>query len=99
MEVNNPKYQHQGIHVIASIFTVDKGVLKVLLVKRKNEPFKDCWALTGGALYNTEDLEDGLNREIYEKTGLSGNPPSGGYSFPGCDRTWCSSTVLCGRLG
>lgn len=70
MEVNNPKYQHQGIHVIASIFTVDKGVLKVLLVKRKNEPFKDCWALTGGALYNTEDLEDGLNREIYEKTGL-----------------------------
>lgn len=70
MEINNPKYQHQGIHVITSIFTVDKGVLKVLLIKRKNEPFKDCWALTGGALYNTEDLEDGLNREIYEKTGL-----------------------------
>lgn len=70
MEVNNPKYQGQGIHVIASIFTVDKGILKVLLVKRKNNPFKDTWALTGGALYNNEDLEDGLNREIYEKTGL-----------------------------
>ena len=69
MEVNNPKYQGQGIHVIASIFTVDKGILKVLLVKRKNNPFKDTWALTG-ALYNNEDLEDGLNREIYEKTGL-----------------------------
>ena len=70
MEVTNPKYEHQGIHVIASIFTVDKGVLKVLLVKRKNEPFKDSWALTGGALYNDEDLEAGLSREIYEKTGL-----------------------------
>ena len=70
MEVTNPKYQHQGIHVITSIFTVDKGILKVLLVKRKNEPYKDYWALTGGALYNDEDLEDGLNREIYEKTGL-----------------------------
>lgn len=70
MEVTNPKYQQQGIHVIASIFTVDKGVLKVLLIKRKNEPFKDTWALTGGALYNDEDLEEGLAREIYEKTGL-----------------------------
>ena len=62
MEVTNPKYQHQGIHVITSIFTVDKGILKVLLVKRKNEPYKDYWALTGGALYNDEDLDDGLNR-------------------------------------
>lgn len=70
MEVLNPKYQNQGIHVIAAIFTIDKGILKVLLVERKNEPFKGLWALTGGALYNDEDLEDGLNREIYEKTGL-----------------------------
>lgn len=70
MEVNNPRYQHQGIHVIASIFTIDKGKLKILLIKRKNNPFQGKWALTGGALYNDEDLEDGLNREIYEKTGL-----------------------------
>ena len=33
MEVNNPKYKNQGIHVIASIFTVEKGITKVLLVK------------------------------------------------------------------
>ena len=70
MEVKNPKYAHQGIHVIASIFTIDKGKLKILLVKRKNNPYQGHWALTGGALYNDEDLEDGLNREIYEKTGI-----------------------------
>lgn len=70
MEVKNPKYENQGIHVIASIFTIDKGKLKILLVKRKNNPYQGHWALTGGALYNDEDLEDGLNREIYEKTGL-----------------------------
>ena len=70
MEVNNPKYENQGIHVIASIFTIDKGKLKILLVKRKNNSYQGHWALTGGALYNDEDLEDGLNREIYEKTGL-----------------------------
>lgn len=70
MEVTNPRYEHQGIHAIVSIFTVDKGKLKVLLIKRKNNPYKDMWALTGGALYNDEDLLDGLNREIKEKTGL-----------------------------
>ncbi len=70
MEINNPKYKNQGIHTIASIFTVDKGIVKVLLIKRKNNPFKDMWALTGGALYNDEDLIDGLKREIYEKTGI-----------------------------
>lgn len=70
MEVKNPKYAHQGIHVIASIFTIEKGKLKILIVKRKNNPYQGHWALTGGALYNDEDLEDGLNREIYEKTGL-----------------------------
>ena len=70
MEINNPKYEHQGIHVIASIFTIDKGKLKILLVKRKNNPYQGLWALTGGALYNDEDLEEGVKREIYEKTGL-----------------------------
>ena len=71
MEVRNPKYKNQGIHLIASIFTVDKGIIKVLLIKRKNIPYQDMWALTGGALYNDEDLADGLRREIKEKTGIS----------------------------
>ena len=70
MEIKNPLYKNQGIHVIASIFTVEKGITKVLLIKRKNEPFKDMWALVGGALYNNEELENGLNREIEEKTGI-----------------------------
>ena len=71
MEVNNPLYRNQGIHVIASIFTVDNGEVKVLLIKRNNEPYKDEWALVGGALYNNENLEDGLKREIKEKTGIN----------------------------
>lgn len=70
MEVNNPLYKNIGIHVICSLFTVDKGEVKVLLIRRKNEPFKDKWALVGGALYNNETIEDGIKREIFEKTGL-----------------------------
>lgn len=70
MQVNNPLYKNIGIHVICSIFTVDKGEVKILLIKRKNEPFKDKWALVGGALYNNETVEEGIKREIFEKTGL-----------------------------
>lgn len=70
MEKNNPLYKEQGIHVITTIFTVEKGITKVLLIERKNEPYKGMWALTGGALYNNEDLLDGVKREIKEKTGL-----------------------------
>lgn len=70
MQINNPLYKNQGIHLISAIFTVDKGDTKVLLIKRKNDPYKDMWALPGGALYNNEDLESGLNRELKEKTGI-----------------------------
>lgn len=70
MKLNNPLYKNIGIHVICSIFTVDKGIVKVLLVKRKNEPYKNKWALVGGALYNNETILNGIKREIYEKTGI-----------------------------
>ena len=70
MELKNPLYKDIGIHVICSLFTVDKGVVKVLLIKRKKAPFNNMWALVGGALYNNETLEQGIRREIFEKTGL-----------------------------
>lgn len=70
MELKNPLYKDIGIHVMCSLFTVDKGKVKVLLIKRKKEPFKNMWALVGGALYNNETVIDGLRREIFEKTGL-----------------------------
>ena len=70
MDVRNKLYKGQGIHLISNIFTVEKGIIKVFLVKRKSDPYKDSWALIGGALYNNENLEDGMYREIEEKTGI-----------------------------
>ena len=72
MQVNNPLYKKIGIHLIASLFTVEKGIVKVLLIRRTNEPYKGKWALVGGALYNNEELEVGMKREIFEKTGMVG---------------------------
>lgn len=84
MRLNYSLYKNQGIHVIASIFTVDKGEVKVLLVKRSNEPYKGMWALVGGALYNNEFLEEGMQREIFEKSGLTNVKvyPSGIFDNP-----------------
>lgn len=71
MEKNNPLYKNQGVHVISSVFTASKGEVKVLLIKRTNEPYKGYWALPSGALYNNELLKSGAKRELKEKTGLT----------------------------
>ena len=75
MQTKNPKYKNQGIHVIVSLLTVVDGKFKVLLVKRKNKPYMDHWALIGGAVYNNETLEDALSRELYEKSGIKNVVP------------------------
>lgn len=68
MNINDPRYKNQGLHVVLALFTVDNGKFKVLLIKRKNEPYKNKWILVGGCAYNTETATEALTREIYEKT-------------------------------
>lgn len=72
MDTSNPLYRNQGIHVMASIFTVHEGEVKVLLIRRTNQPFLGFWILVGGAVYNNEDVFTAMHREMQEKTKLSG---------------------------
>lgn len=44
--------------------------MEVLLIQRKNDPFKNQWALPGGFLEKEEFLEEGAKRELEEETGL-----------------------------
>jgi 8-oxo-dGTP diphosphatase len=46
--------------------------LKVLLIKRRNAPFKDKWAIPGGFIEYDEELEDAAARELQEETNISG---------------------------
>ena len=52
------------------VFTIRKGRLEVLLVKRKNPPHKNAWAIPGGFVEEKETLEKAALRELWEETGI-----------------------------
>lgn len=52
------------------IFGFDEGELKILLIDRNEEPFKDLWALPGYLVGNDEAITHAAERILYELTGL-----------------------------
>lgn len=53
--------------------TVDAVIVKdgkIVLIKRKNDPFKGMWALPGGFVDYGERVEDATIREALEETSL-----------------------------
>jgi 8-oxo-dGTP diphosphatase len=83
-----PVSQNIKVAVDAVVFGyTSKEGLSVLLIKRDIEPFKNGWALPGGLVGNDESLEDAVQRELIEETGVSINYLEQLYSFgkPGRD--------------
>lgn len=62
--------QNISVTTDSVIFFRSDENIKVLLVKRKNDPYKGQWALPGGFLEDEEPLENGAKRELKEETGL-----------------------------
>ena len=54
------------------IFGFDEGELKILLIERNEDPFKDWFALPGNLVDNNESIEAAAERILYELTGLKG---------------------------
>jgi 8-oxo-dGTP diphosphatase len=52
------------------IFGFDEADLKILLIKRGTEPYRDLWALPGDFMYPDEDLDTSAERVLKELTGL-----------------------------
>jgi 8-oxo-dGTP diphosphatase len=62
----------QKIYIAADavVFNRNGGALQVLMIRRKNDPYKGRWAFPGGFVEDDEDLEVAARRELQEETGL-----------------------------
>ena len=77
-------YPRPAMTVDALVFS--NGRSKVLLIQRGNPPFKDQWALPGGFVGMEETLEEAVERELYEETGLNDLKLEQFHAFSAPDR-------------
>jgi 8-oxo-dGTP diphosphatase len=80
-------YPRPSVTCDAVVFAMRADDLSVLLVQRKDEPFKGMWALPGGFVNENEALDRAVIRELSEETGLSGArlEQLGAFGDPGRD--------------
>lgn len=65
-----PKAEKLLVAVDCIVFGFDKKQLKLLLFKRKIDPFKHEWSLIGSFVKGQEGVSDAAKRVLYEYTGL-----------------------------
>lgn len=66
------RYERPSVTADVVVFTILDGELKILLVKRKNWPYQEMWAIPGGFVEIDERLEEAAYRELREETGVCG---------------------------
>ena len=81
-------YPRPAVTVDLAIFALSADGLRVLLIRRKHDPYAGSWALPGGFLEIDEAIEAGARRELLEETGFEATGPIaflGAYGEPGRD--------------
>jgi len=87
----SPTMSWTAINIKSPVLAVDAVIQfndgRVVLIRRKNPPFKGCWALPGGLCEIGETVEEALSREVEEETGLKVEPERliGVFSKPNRD--------------
>jgi len=85
------EYERPALTVDVVIYTIQDNELKILLIQRNTDPYKDMWAIPGGFVLKGETLEQAAARELSEETGVKDIYLEQLYSFgdPGRDpRGW-----------
>ena len=60
-----------AVSIDCVLFGFDGSELKILLIERNEEPFKDWWALPGNLVNKDESVDQSAQRILKELTGLS----------------------------
>lgn len=79
-------YYESVFSIDCVLFGYDEGELKVLLIERNQDPFKNWWALPGNIVGLTESLDESASRILYELTGLKDVYMEQYYAFGDVDR-------------
>ena len=58
------------LEVALNIFTIEKGKVKILLFRKKTEPYKGYWILPTSKLSLDESLEDGALKILDDQVGI-----------------------------
>lgn len=80
------KYPHPAVTSDCVIFGFDGVGIKVLLIQRGIEPYKDKWAFPGGFMQIDETVEECAKRELEEETGLKTTSVEQFYTFSDVNR-------------
>jgi len=74
--------QNVDISVDAVVFGYNQAEgVSVLLIRRKYSPFQGSWAIPGGFVFENESLEEAVERELHEETGVQINYLEQLYTF------------------
>ncbi len=65
------EYPHPAVTTDIVIFTIRDERLQLLLIKRRETPYRGKWALPGGFLQMKETLDECAARELDEEAGIS----------------------------
>ena len=74
------------VESLVTIFTIDRDVLKVLLMRKKTDPYKGYWILPGDILSLNETLEQNVSEVVDEKVGLYELPLDQGHIYSDIER-------------
>ncbi len=64
-------YPRPAVTVDIIVTRTLKDLAQILLIERKNQPFKNQWALPGGFVDIDEEIDDAAYRELTEETSIS----------------------------
>ena len=74
------------IEAIAPIFTIEDSIFKILLIRKKSEPYKGYWILPGGIIKDDKTIDETIKESVLEQAGLDNLNFEQSYVFSDLDR-------------
>lgn len=87
------------LETLIGIFSVNKGKIKILLMRKKDDPYKGHWILPGSILNVNETLEDNVNSVINVKLGLPSMYIEQCYTFSELNRNQDARILATSYIG